>query len=264
LGREVAMTSGILHLRAELGRWFYIAWFNFVVNYRKTTLGPFWLLVGPFLFIAIIGALYSQVNSADPVVFIPYLAVGLIVWTLLGGFVNTSTTVFQRNSAHILQGSMGLFGIVIVNMVSIVLEFMHQTLIILAVFLYFGISLSAYAFLSIVGLVIILANGLWLTMAFGIVGARYRDLAQITSAIMRIAFLATPVIWLADSASRGGLNAFLLYNPFYHFLELVRAPLLGQPIALTSWIAVLLITVGGFAFAAFLYKRFGRLVPLWI
>src|SRR5665811_392656 len=143
------MTVGTLHLKAPVVRLFYIAWFDFIVSYRKTTLGPFWLMVGPFLFIAAIGTLYSGVNSTDPAIFVPYMAVGLIVWTLLGGVVNKSTTVFQRNRAQILQGSMGLSGIIIVNLVSIFLEFLHQSVVILVVFWYFGVSLSTYAFLSL-------------------------------------------------------------------------------------------------------------------
>ena len=123
---------------------------------------------------------------------------------------------------------------------------------------------SAGRLASIIGLVILMANGFWLTMAFGIVGARYRDLSQITAAIMRIAFLATPVIWFAHGARGGSLGVFLILNPFYHFLDIVRAPLLGYPIEATTWIAVLLITAGGFGLTIYLYKRYSSLVPLWV
>ena len=60
------------------------------------------------------------------------------------------------------------------------------------------------------------------------------------------------------------MGAFLTFNPFYHFLELIRAPLLGNPIAPLSWLVVLSITVAGFALAHVFYQRFARLVPLWV
>lgn len=241
-------------------RWLYVAWFDFVVTYRKTTLGPFWLLVGPALFIAVLGALYSRVNSVSADVLIPHLTIGLILWTLIGGFVTKSTTVFQRNRAQILQGSMSLTDIVMVDVITIFLQFLHQIIIIVVVLLIFRQDIGLYALVSLLGLTVLIANGLWLSMAFGILGARYRDLYQVAAAIMRMAFLATPIIWV----TRPGLGPFLLLNPFYHFLEIVRAPLLGNPVPFVSWAVVLALTAGGFIFAVFLYRRYGRLVPLWV
>jgi ABC-type polysaccharide/polyol phosphate export permease len=251
--------------RRMVERWIYVAWFDFVVSYRKTTLGPFWLLVTPFLFIAVIGWLYSRVNSMDPEIFVPYLAVGIVVWTLISGFVNKSTTVFQSNRPQILQGSMSLIDIVMVRTITTALEFAHQIIIIIVVLIFFRVSITLYSLISVIGLGIVIANGFWITMTFGIVGARYRDLSQITAAIMRIAFLATPIIWFAYGGAKGKfLGVFLLLNPFYHFLEIVRAPLLGYPIEATTWIAVLLITAGGFGLTMYLYKRYSSLVPLWV
>lgn len=245
-------------------RWLYVAWFNFVVTYRKTTLGPFWLLAGPSIFIFIIGGIFKRVNDVPAEIFVPHLAIGVILWTLLGGFVTKSTTVYPRNRAQILQGSMTLIEITVVDVISIFLQFIHQVLILVVVFAIYGFPFSWYALVSLLGLAIIVANGFWLSIVFGIVGARYRDLHQMISAIMRVAFLATPIIWMATSTRGQMLGIYLLLNPFYHFLEIVRAPLLGMPISMTSWIVVLTITVGGFFLANEMHRRFARLVPLWV
>ena len=254
----------------KLGRLIYIAWFGFIVGYRKTTLGPLWLLVGPTLFIALLGAIYANVGSIETAKLIPSMAVGLIVWTLIGGFAGQSATVFRRNRAQLLQGSMALSEIVMVDVITTVLEFLHQFPIIIIVFIIYGQSFTLYSLLSLVGLGLIIANGYWLTMVFGIVGARYRDLGEIMSAILRIAFLATPIIWIVPTADGGTFNRgellgpFLLLNPFYHLLEVIRAPLLGNPIAWSTWLLVILMTIGGFALMNFMYRRFARLVPLWV
>lgn len=245
-------------------RWLYVAWFNFVVTYRKTTLGPFWLLAGPALFIVILGGLYSHVNGVETDIFIPHLAIGVILWTLIGGFVTKSTTVYQRNRAQILQGSMTLIEITVVDIISIVLQFVHQLLIAVVVFIVYSHQLSWYAFVSLIGIAILVANGFWLSIVFGIIGARYRDLNQIIAAVMRVAFLATPIIWMATSTRGQAMGIYLLINPFYHFLEIVRAPLLGMSISMTSWIVVLTMTIGGFILANEMHKRFARLVPLWV
>lgn len=256
---------------AAMERWIYVAWFKFIVRYRKTTLGPLWLLVGPLLFIALLGGLYAHVGNVDPAILIPSMTVGVIVWTLLGGFAGQSSTVFQRGRAQLLQGSMDLTEIVIVDVITTVIQFLHQILIIVGVFIFFMQPFTFYSLLSFVGLVLVIANGYWLTMVFGIVGARYRDLSQIMNPILRIAFLATPILWVAPSATNGVatgrgalLGHFLLFNPFYHFLEIIRAPLLGNPIAPSTWAIVILMTIGGFALMRFMQQRFARLVPLWV
>jgi ABC-2 type transport system permease protein/lipopolysaccharide transport system permease protein len=129
----------------------------------------------------------------------------------------------------------------------------------------YKVSLTWVAIESLLGLALFLANGVWVTQAFGILGARYRDLAEVFQALMRIAFLATPIIWMPGELGRGGvMGAFLTFNPFYHFIKVVRAPLLGNPVAPLSWIVVLSITVIGFIVARLIIGRYARLIPLWI
>lgn len=255
----------------KLSRWLYFTWFNFAVSYRKTFLGPLWIVVGPALFVTFLGLLFSRVNNTEVSTFIPHMAIGLIVWTLINGFVNNSTKVFQRNRAQILQGNMTLLDITIVEVLSTLLQFSHQLIVILAVFLLFGLSLNPYAFISFLGLLLLIINGLWLTIFFGIIGARYRDLPEIIAAIMRIAFLATPIIWmpggsgLSDVGGRGAVvSSFLNFNPFYHFMELIRSPLLNQQISLISIGVVLTFTLLGSLLAYTFHKRFAKLIPLWV
>ena len=246
-------------------QWFYFSWFKFVIRYRRTLLGPALLLLGPFLFIVTLGVLYAEIGASSPAVFVPHLTVGLIVWTLINGFVAGSTTVFERNRPLILQGGMTIADLTMVEVFTTILQFLHQAILIIAVLVIFGLGIGLYALVSVIGLMLLIANGIWLTVVFGIIGARYRDLTEIVQAIMRIAFLATPIIWMPGEGERGDvMAAFLTFNPFYHFLELVRAPLLGNAIAPVSWLVVLSVTALGFALMQLMYARFARQVPLWV
>lgn len=242
-----------------------MTWLAFGIRYRKTLIGPAWLLVGPALFIVMLGLLFARIGNTSLAVFIPHLTIGLIVWTLISGFVVHSTTVFQRGRAQILQGGINLTDIVIMEVFSTILLFLHQTILIAAVFVFFGIGVSIYALVSLIGLALLIANGVWITRVFGIIGVRYRDLAEVVQAVMRIAFLATPIIWMPGAGGRSSvMSVFLIFNPFHHYLELIRAPLLGNPIQPLSWMVVLSITVGGFALAHFFHSRFDRYIPLWV
>lgn len=241
----------------------YMTYFDFAVHYRKTMIGPVWVLMGPTLFITTLGLLFAEVASIDRSVFIPHLTIGFITWTLIQGFVTGSTTVFQRGRAQIMQGGMSLIEIVIVDVMRTVLQFLHQIIIVGVVFYLFEVPLTFYSLMSFVGLAVLIANGAWLTMFFGIVGARYRDLSEIVMAIMRIAFLATPIIWMPGDAGNV-MNAFLTFNPFYHFLEIVRAPLLGNEVATLTWMVVGGFTLVGSGITAFFYRQLHFRVPLWV
>lgn len=245
--------------------WFYSAWLEFLIRYRRTALGPAWMLVGPGLFIVLLGGLYADIGGHGGEKFVPHLATGLVCWTLINGCTLGSTTVFQRSRAQILQGNVGLFDIVMIDVFSTILTFAHQLIILVFVFAFYRIPLTLYSLVSLVGFVLVVVNGIWLSAVFGIIGARYRDLAEVVQAVMRIAFLATPILWMADKDSRvGSLAIYVLLNPFFHFLELIRAPLLGVAIAPASWAVVLAITLAGFAVARFTMARYARYVALWI
>lgn len=263
------MTRGCTYREAltlnRLSSLMFMTYFDFAVRYRKTILGPLWVLLGPTLFIATLGLLFARVGGADEDQFVPHLTVGLITWTLISGFVTGSTTVFQRHRAQIMQGGMSMIDIVIVDVFRTILQFLHQVVIVIVVFYLFDVPVTLQSLVGLCGLVLLIANGLWLTALFGIFGARYRDLYEVITAIMRIAFLATPIIWMPSDTGRGGImGAFLTYNPFYHFLEIVRAPLLGNEIEPMSWLVVSAFTVAGSLITYLFYKRVSMRVPLWV
>jgi ABC-2 type transport system permease protein/lipopolysaccharide transport system permease protein len=234
------------------------------MKYRKTSLGPLWLLVGPTMFVVFLGYLFSKVNSSELNVFVPHLAIGYITWTLISGFVTGGSTVFQKKRSEILQGNMRLTDVVLADNFDTFLHYLHQFLVIIFVFIYFKISLTLYSLVGVLGLLILTINGFWVTVFLGIVGARYRDLVEIVSSVMRIAFFVTPIIWIPIDGAGGALGNFLKFNPFYHFLELIRAPLLGNPIQITTWVTVLMFTVLGFILTTIVYQKNAKTLPLWI
>ena len=69
----------------------------------------------------------------------------------------------------------------------------------------------------------------WVSFIVAIISLRFRDFPPIIQSIMRLAFFATPIIWIErDLGDFGGL--LLLINPFLWFLKIVRDPLIGYSI----------------------------------
>ena len=116
-----------------------------------------------------------------------------------------------------------------------------------------------------VSLLIVILNALWIGVVFALIGARFPDLRHLVANIFTFVFLITPIIWHADTMPIGSLRGSLMrFNPFYHMVELVRAPILGDVIEPFTFSYLACMTIGGWLIAFFAYRRYARYVPLWI
>ena len=102
----------------------------------------------------------------------------------------------------------------------------HNAAIFLVVAVILRIAPGWTGLLAVPGLVLLCMNGVWTGLLLGLVSARFRDVPPIVESVVRILFFVTPVIWMPEFLPER--IALLTWNPFFHFLEVVRAPLLDQ------------------------------------
>ena len=138
----------------------------------------------------------------------------------------------------------------------------HNAVIFLVVAVILRIPPDWSSLLAVPGLALLCINGIWTGLLLGLVSARFRDVPPIVESVLRILFFVTPVIWMPEFLPER--IVLLDWNPFFHFLEVVRAPLLGELPALRSWLMVLAITVGGSLSTFFMYVRYRRRIAYWV
>jgi ABC-type polysaccharide/polyol phosphate export permease len=112
------------------------------------------------------------------------------------------------------------------------------------------------------GVLMIAINSVWLGAFLGVLCARYRDIPPIVGSLVQVFFFLTPVMWRPEMLKESRWAA--TWNPFYHFLEIVRAPLVSAPTNWLSWAVVLAITVLGFAATLLLFARYRPRVAYWV
>ena len=78
----------------------------------------------------------------------------------------------------------------------------------------------------------------WVSFIVAIISLRFRDFPPIIQSIMRLAFFATPIIWIERDLGDFG-ELLLLINPFLWFLKIVRDPLIGYSISVNAWFIAL-------------------------
>jgi ABC-2 type transport system permease protein/lipopolysaccharide transport system permease protein len=80
--------------------------------------------------------------------------------------------------------------------------------------------------------------------------------------LVNIVFFVTPIFWRKEMLAERGLLAE--FNPFFHFIEIVRAPLLGQAPPLRTWFAVAAITAVGWAATLVVFSAYRRRIAYWL
>ena len=89
------------------------------------------------------------------------------------------------------------------------------------------IPLTWIALLSIPGIALLLVNGFWVIIVLAFMCARFRDVELIVRNLLQVAFLVTPVFWNYQQIAPN--QRFMVdYNVLFHFLQIIRLPLLGE------------------------------------
>jgi ABC-type polysaccharide/polyol phosphate export permease len=96
----------------------------------------------------------------------------------------------------------------------------------------------------------------------GLLSARFRDIPQIVTSVVQIAFFMTPVFW--KPSMLGSYQWTADFNPLFIFLEIVRAPLLGEPVRGYIWAAAFSKTVIGFSATLLLFSRYRARIAYWV
>jgi len=244
--------------------WGRLGWQDILRGYRRSTLGPFWITMSMGMLVAVLGTLYGSLLGIETAVYVPYMALGFITWSFVSGLINEGCTAFTSAASIITQSSFPLsvhvYRVVWRNLIIL----FHNALIFVAVAVLFSIWPSWTGLLAIPGLVLLCLNGIWVALLLGLVSARFRDVPPIVSSVTRIVFFVTPIIWM-PTPNLVAKRAFLLeVNPFYHSLELVRAPLLGNMPAFHSWLVVAGIAVVGCTITYVMLRQLRWRIAYWV
>ncbi|MFY9808392.1 MAG: ABC transporter permease, partial [Pseudonocardiaceae bacterium] len=118
-------------------------------------------------------------------------------------------------------------------------------------------------------LAVIVLNGAWVAVLIGIIATRYRDIPPVTTSVVTLMFFMTPIVWnyqdLLDKGGPGAERARLAeLNPFLHFVEILRRPMIGESFELRHWVVTLAITVVGWAAALLILRNYRARVSYWV
>ena len=137
-----------------------------------------------------------------------------------------------------------------------------QVLAIPLILFYFGFSgIQATWLWSLLGYVLIIINGVFASAWLGWVATRFRDVQHLVTNLIMILFIVTPVLWPPPEGLEG--HIYFQINPFYHLLEVVRAPIINNTVPVTSLLVASGLAVFNFVICLIFYRLAKSRLVLW-
>lgn len=242
--------------------WGKLGWNDILQRYRRSLLGPLWLTASMAIMVVSLGLVYSKIFKAELHDFMPFLCAGLLIWGYISSILSEAGTLFTGAESYIKQIRLPFSVYVLRFMWGKVIIFAHNFVIYFAILIYFQIWPGGVVLYAIPGFLVVTVNGALASMCLGMMSARFRDIPQVIASVIQIVFFITPIMWKPELLSEHA--ELMRFNPFFHLVEVARAPLLGHLPSAENYWAVALITVLNASFAIAFFVRFRARISYWV
>jgi lipopolysaccharide transport system permease protein len=87
-------------------------------------------------------------------------------------------------------------------------------------------------------------------------------MSQVITVFLQIAFFFSPIIW--EPKLLRAHRELIEFNPIFHWIEIIRQPLLGNIPPLDSWLFVLINAALFFLASIYILGRYRNRISVWL
>jgi homopolymeric O-antigen transport system permease protein len=243
--------------------WTRLGWQEVKRRYRRTFFGPFWATLSIGAFIGGMVFIWAPLFRTDVSSYLPFLSAGLVTWTFATALISEGCGTYTAGTTVITQLN---FPYTVLNFSVVwrnIIVFCHNVLIVVIVVIALKIPITWQTLLLFPGIIIVAVNGAWMTILFGMVSARFRDVPPLVGNIIQILMFVTPIFWFSHQLGSAA-QPIIKYNVMFHLVEVMRAPMLGTAPSLLSYGVTIAGAIVGWLVTFDLYARFRRRIPFWL
>jgi lipopolysaccharide transport system permease protein len=233
-------------------------------RYRRSTLGPFWITIATSVNIAGLAIVFGAVFQVPYAEYVPFLCCGLVIWSFLTTSFTEASDLLVEQREQILERRVSLYELVGRLAMRNVYISLHNFIVLFVVLLIFVEIHIFNIILSAVGFCLLSCFIFFSSVSISIIGARFRDLTPIVTSLLQMGFYVTPIVWSPEIMVERGRAIIVNVNPFYHFIEIIRSPLLGSSVLYSSYIFVLVVTIVSACSAFLLVDKYQNRVSYWV
>jgi lipopolysaccharide transport system permease protein len=193
---------------------------DFFATYKQSLFGIFWALimpvisVGSFIILKQSGLLsVGEINVPYPI----YAVLGLAFWQLFSSGLISSSSSLVRAGSMITQINFSKKSLVFAAAGQSILSFSIQMILVMILFLYYGIAPSIA--IALVPLIIIplLLLTLGLGLIISILNGVVRDVGNVLGLLVTFLMFLTPILYAKPRM--GILTNITKYNPLYYLIS---------------------------------------------
>lgn len=243
--------------------WFLLAWQDIKLRYRRSTLGPFWITLSMAVTIYTMGLLYGRLFKMDLTQYYPFLATGILGWSLISSLLTEGASIFVDSEQFIKQMKQPYSVFVFKTVTKCFIIFLHHILVLVPIILFFNVKINFYSLFALLSLIIIWLNGISYGVILAILGTRFRDIVQLIISLVQVIFFLTPIIW-SPSVLPERYQYIINLNPFAQFMELLRNPLLGTLPSNYTICFITIMTLLGFFVSFIIFSRYRVRIAYWL
>ena len=243
--------------------WSYLSYFDLKLKYRRTFLGPWWVVLGIAISATAMCFLWSTIFSLDWKSYLTYLFSGFIIWMWISQQIIDAPEVFSDAAQYIKAYPNNPLFYVFRHCFSSFLLFLHHIPLIILISLFVNHKIDLIVLFSLpLGLLIVFINSILFSSNIGMLAARYRDIDPLIKSLMPPMLLLTPVLWKPEML--GAYLSYVYINPFTYFVGILRNDLIGLDFDIYIWIGALIITIFQLLFFLILYSKKNKRIVFWV
>lgn len=257
--------EGLADLKESLALrhiWWNLAVFEIRARYKRTKLGPFWITLSTLVLLVAMGPLYAHLFGKDVGEYYLYIACGFIFWNYLTSNILETARVFPESHHVILSYgfpvSLYLFKTVFRN----IIVMLHNVVIVILALLVFSTHWGVHMVGFFPAYILVVLNLFFIGIIIALVNTRFRDIEQIINSILTVMFFLTPVLW--DANMLGEHHYMLYFNPFFSFIDSLRAPLISSQMPWDSLFFLTFILLLVAPLSTYMLGRYKHRVALWV
>jgi ABC-type polysaccharide/polyol phosphate export permease len=241
--------------------WWRLAFLLIIQRYRRSMLGPFWITISSGFFIFALTFIMQNIFNKDFDKLIAPITFGIVTWAFIFAVITESCESFYSSAGYIKNIIMPLSSHIFITLFKNIIIFFHNSILIIFVLIFFG-TVNFNLLFIIPGFIILTIILFFIALTLAILCARFRDLQPIVYSITQIFFFITPIWWSAEIFIDRII--FIDFNPFYHFVYLIKSPLLGNEINISTIIFIILFFLLFVPLAFYLFSKTYKKIAYWV
>jgi len=243
--------------------WRTFAWDEIQSRYRRSALGLVWIAISYLLFVIAVSVFFGAYSTRGFGPFLHYVAIGYATLMLMLASLSEGCWVFRGSASWIQSTSMPYSVYIYKGIARSLFPFVVQLGVALPLMLATDWRPSLVSLLAIPALLLILLTAVGVQLFLGFLSSYSRDVGHLVQSLQRMLFFLTPIVWVLEERE-GPVGTLALFNPFTHYLQLLRKPLLGELPDLVTLCAVGVLTPLTLLAGLVISSKMRHRLPFWV